>query len=86
MDIKVSIKLLTDDKYKDLSIEAKLLYCLLKQKQKASITNSFLLVDRQELASIFCKSISTVSRYLKELKKYQLIEISRSYIQILHII
>ena len=77
--------LFTNDNYKGLGLDAKVIYSFLKDRMELSRKNNwkdengdiYLLFTQEEIANILDVSISTISRAMKYLKEYDLIEVVR---------
>lgn len=77
--------LFTNENYKGLGNDAKIIYAFLKDRMELSRKNSwkdenddiYLLFTQEEIANLLDVSLSTVTRAMKRLKQYDLIEIIR---------
>lgn len=77
--------LFSNQKYKGLGLDAKVIYAFLKDRMGLSRKNKwvdgngdiFLLFRQDNIAELLDVSVSTVSRALTNLKKYELIDIER---------
>ena len=77
--------LFTNDNYKGLGSDARIIYALLKDRMSLSRKNNwkdengdiYLLFTQDEIKELLDVSLSTVSRAMKALKEYDLIEIVR---------
>lgn len=77
--------LFTNKNYKGLGSDAKVIYALLKDRMSLSRKNDwkdqngdiFLIFRQEELSEILDLSVATVSRAMKQLVKYQLIDVIR---------
>jgi predicted transcriptional regulator len=77
--------LFTNENYIGLGNDAKIIYAFLKDRMELSRKNSwkdengdiYLLFTQEEIASLLDVSLSTVTRAMKRLKQYDLIEIIR---------
>ena len=77
--------LFTNENYKGLGLDAKVIYSFLKDRMELSRKNNwkdengdiYLLFTQEEIANLLDVSISTISRAMKYLKEYDLIEVVR---------
>ena len=79
--IKIPRKLFTDEKYKDLSLDAKVIYAFMLCRfnlsefkgWKDKNAKTYFIYTSESLSQLVGKSVRIVSRYLGELKKANLI-------------
>ncbi len=77
--------LFTNENYKGLGLDAKVIYSFLKDRMELSRKNNwkdengdiYLLFTQEEIANLLDVSLSTISRAMKYLKEYDLIEVVR---------
>lgn len=75
-------KFLFDDEFKDLSNDARVLYCLLKDRHELSLNNNwydtngdvFIIYTRKEMQDMLSLSENTIAKAMKNLKKFNLIQ------------
>ena len=75
-------KFLFDDEFKDLSNDARVLYCLLKDRHELSLNNNwydengdvFIIYTRKEMQDMLSLSENTIAKAMRNLKKFNLIQ------------
>lgn len=75
-------KFLFNDEFKDLSNDARILYCLLKDRHELSLANKwydlngdvFIIYTRKEMQDMLNLSENTIAKAMKHLKRFNLIQ------------